>query len=57
MRVFDRSTRQERLFSTIWQLPAAPSAPSGGTIVDIEARSALSELIQALRVSGVFPET
>jgi hypothetical protein len=57
MRVFDRSTQQERLFTTAWQNPAAPPEPSGGSVVDVEARAVLSELIAALRVSGVFPET
>ena len=56
MRVFDRSTRQERLFTTTWQNPTVPTEPSGGSIVDVEARAVLSELILALRVSGVFPE-
>ena len=57
LRVFDRSTRQERLFTTIWQSPTAPPAPSGGAVIDVEARAALAQLIQALRVSAVFPET
>ncbi|MCB2062172.1 MAG: DUF2793 domain-containing protein [Novosphingobium sp.] len=57
MRVFDRSTRQERLFTTAWQVPLAPPEPSGGSVVDLEARAALSQLISALRVSGVFPES
>ena len=57
LRVFDRSTRQERLFTTTWQYPTAPLDPSGGSVIDVEARAALSQLILALRVSGVFPET
>jgi len=57
MRVFDRSTRQERLFTTAWQNPVAPATPTGGTTIDVEARAAIAQLIAALRVSGLFPET
>ena len=55
LRLFDRSTRQERLFTTAWQAPAVPTEPSGGSVVDAEARAVLAELILALRISGVFP--
>lgn len=56
MRIFDRSIAHERRFTSYWQIPAVPLEPSGGSVVDLEARAALSELILALRVSGVFPE-
>jgi hypothetical protein len=56
LRVFDRSLRQERLFTTAWQNPNAPVEPTGGSVVDVEARAVLSELISALRLSGVFPD-
>lgn len=55
LRIFDRSTGQERLWSVGWKYPAPPLEPSGGTVVDVEARTAVSQLIAALRVSGVFP--
>lgn len=38
-----------------WHAPAAPAAPSGGTVVDVEARSALAALVSALRSAGVLP--
>ncbi|MCB2048639.1 MAG: DUF2793 domain-containing protein [Novosphingobium sp.] len=56
MRIFDKSTRQERLFTSAWQTPNVPVEPTGGSVVDSEARAVLAELISALRVSGVFPE-
>lgn len=56
LRVFDRSLRQERLFTTAWQNPDTPVEPTGGSVVDVEARAVLSELISALRLSGVFPD-
>jgi hypothetical protein len=54
MRVLDRSTGQERRYFGIWQAPDAPSEPSGGSIVDAEARGAILELVAALREAGVF---
>ena len=38
-----------------WHAPAAPTAPSGGSVVDTEARSALAALVTALRTAGVLP--
>lgn len=55
MQLLDLSTGQQRLFLSTWKLPAAPSEPTGGSNVDNEARAAIVELIEALRVSGVFP--
>lgn len=57
MRVLDRSTGQERFYRSGWQVPAVPAAPSGGSTVDTEARTAIAALITALRQSGVFPTT
>ncbi len=55
MRVLDRSTGQERFYRGGWELPAVPNAPSGGSTVDAEARTAISGLINALRQAGIFP--
>jgi hypothetical protein len=55
MRVLDRSTGQERFYRSGWQVPALPAAPSGGTTVDSQARTAISAIITALRQAGVFP--
>jgi len=55
MRILDRSTGQEKRFFDTWKFPMVPLEPSGGTVVDVEARAALGELIAALRLSGAFP--
>lgn len=55
MRVLDRSTGQDRRYLGEWWKPATPPLPTGGTIVDTEARSALSALIASLRQAGIFP--
>jgi hypothetical protein len=38
-----------------WHAPAVPAAPTGGTVIDTEARSALAALVSALRAAGVLP--
>ncbi|MGE3690509.1 MAG: DUF2793 domain-containing protein [Novosphingobium sp.] len=55
MRVLDRSTGQERFYRGGWQAPAVPATPSGGSTIDTEARTAIADLIAALRLAGVFP--
>lgn len=54
MRVLDRSSGQEIRYLEGWQRAEPPVEPTGGTIADAEARAAISELIEALRVAGVF---
>jgi hypothetical protein len=55
MRLFDRSTGQILLYRGGWQRPPAPSAPTGGTIIDTEARAAIADLVAALVDAGIFP--
>ena len=55
MRMLDRSTGQDRRYFGAWRQPVAPSLPTGGTVVDIEARSAIAELVSSLRQTGIFP--
>jgi hypothetical protein len=57
MRLFDRSTGQMILYHGGWQRPAAPILPSGGTVADAEARTAIAELITALVDAGIFPSS
>jgi hypothetical protein len=55
MRVFDRSTGQSIPYIGEWRREEAPPAPSGGTTVDLEARTAIVALIQHLRRTGALP--
>ena len=57
MRLFDRSTGQVLLYLGGWQRPAAPAAPSGGTTIDTEARTAIADLVSALTEAGIFPSS
>lgn len=55
MQVFDRSAGQYARFSGTWQRATAPAAPSGGTVVDSAARTAIVQLIEALASAGILP--
>ncbi|WP_348646357.1 DUF2793 domain-containing protein [Erythrobacter sp. F6033] len=54
MRVFDRTADRFLLFRSGWVEAIAPDIPSGGQIIDNQARAAIEDLIQALRNAGIF---
>ena len=54
MKAFNRATGQFVLYNAGWKTAAEPVSPSGGSIIDVEARSAIDEIVQALRTAGVF---
>jgi hypothetical protein len=54
MRVFDRSAQCFRLYLGSWRKAAIPASPSGGAVIDAEARAAIAELAEALTSVGVF---
>lgn len=53
-RVHDLSIGTSLYFGSSWEYAIEPSTPSGGATVDTEARSALSQLIAALRQIGIL---
>ena len=55
MRLYDTGVGQFAYFSAGWQKPVAIQEPTGGSVVDSEARVAISALISALRAAGIFP--
>jgi hypothetical protein len=57
MRLFDRSTAQMIIYRGGWQRPAAPMLPSGGSVVDAEARATIADLITALINAGILPSS
>lgn len=57
MRLLDRSTGQERRFYGTWRIAVEALEPTGGTIVDAEARVAISQLIVALKKAGIYPDS
>jgi hypothetical protein len=55
LHLLDRSTGQSMLYRAGWTMAVAPAAPTGGAIVDAEARTAIAELIDALADAGILP--
>lgn len=55
LRVFDRETRSNVYYDSGWHSATEPAVPSGGGVVDSDLRQTVAELIEALRLIGVFP--
>lgn len=55
LRVLDRSNGQERLFFGAWRKASKPVELLGGTTVDLEARTAISNLVASLQAMGILP--
>lgn len=54
MCVFSRQDGQILLYRTSWVAVSEPENPSGGSVVDTEARAALTALIESLKAIGIF---
>ncbi len=54
MVVFDRAAARLVIFRSQWQPAAVVAVPAGGTVIDVQARSALTALIAALQTMGVL---
>ena len=57
MVLLNRTNGQQRRYFASWLPPSVPSAPTGGTTIDTEARAAIAALVAALRTAGVFPQS
>lgn len=57
LQIFDRAEGHTLVFRSDWQRADAPPAPSGGGIVDVQARAAIEALIQSLQTIGVLRAT
>jgi len=55
LRLLNRATGQELFYKGGWQIPPRPQAPSGGTMIDSEARNAIGALIACLTTAGLIP--
>lgn len=54
VRVLDLNTGQSRLYHDGWQTAASVVSPSGGSVIDAEARTAIEGLIAALVANGTL---
>lgn len=55
MGVFDRATGQSLLYAGGWRREAAPAEPTGGAVIDQEARAAIMALMLLLRRTAILP--
>lgn len=55
MRLFNRASDQDMLFNAGWQAASRPAAPSGGTTIDAEARTAIAAIMASLTTAGIIP--
>lgn len=53
--LYDKSAGQLRHFIGSWLIAPSPGNPTGGAIVDAEARAAIAEIIEVLEISGLVP--
>ncbi|HQS97688.1 MAG: hypothetical protein B7X90_13555 [Novosphingobium sp. 17-62-19] len=53
-RVQDLDTGSTRVFGNGWQLAETPVLPTGGQLIDTEARAAIAAIIAGLKVAGIF---
>ena len=54
-RAFDLAASAHRIYvAGAWRLIAAPAAPTGGTVIDTQSRTAISGIITALKSAGIF---
>lgn len=56
MRVFNRALGQDMRFAGGWRTAAEPAIPSGGAMIDTEARAAIGALVAALRSAGILAD-
>ena len=55
MKLLNRANGQEIRYAGGWKAAARPAAPSAGTVIDSEARSAIAAILTALTSAGIVP--
>ena len=55
MTVFDQERQLRLVYNSGWLAPASLALPAGGTVVDIAARAANTQLVEILRDVSVLP--
>lgn len=57
LKLLNRSTAQELRYAGTWKAASRPAAPSGGSVIDAEARNAITAILAALTTAGLIPAT
>jgi hypothetical protein len=55
MRAFDNSAGQFLLYRDGWRREEAPAEPTGGAVIDLEARASIVAILHLLKRSGTLP--
>lgn len=54
MKLYDQATGHCLVFRDGWKKAEVTAIPAGGTVIDVEARNAISQLVSALRLIGII---
>lgn len=54
LRLYDSQKQAFQLFDSAWTIASPPAVPTGGSVIDTEARAAIAALILALKATGTF---
>lgn len=56
MRLFNRASGQDVRYSgSAWLSPVTPPLPTGGTVIDTQARAAIAAIVDALVIAEILP--
>lgn len=55
LRLHSRALGQEIRYLSEWIAPDRPAAPSGGSTIDAEARTAIAAILASLEQAGIIP--
>ena len=55
IKLLNRASGQEIRYSGSWKSALRPGLPSGGAVIDAEARTALAAILTALTAAGIVP--
>lgn len=53
--VWDKSLDRAAIYRNGWTHALEPTPPASGAVIDAEARTAIAEIVEALRNAGIFP--
>lgn len=54
LEIYDRAVQSKRIYASGWTTATAPGVPIGGTVIDLEARAVIAELISILQAIGIL---
>ena len=54
MRIYDQAATQWLVFTGQWETASVPSAPTGGSVIDVEARATIDEIVVELSRLGIL---